>query len=398
MVARRAIAPADVYRWPGLSFHDAAILETGKVFVGSTDADTLSLKWKHFVFKDSGSSSRRPGSSSGDCKCLALSPDGTLLAASFQTNTVVVWRLSDGLLVQRLRGQGYKDWILSVAFSPNTHHLVSGSRGNTAIVWDFKHGLALLRLEGHRAWVWTVAYSPDGSRIATGSSDRSVKIWDASSGECLHSLDLGERVNKIIFSQDGARIVVQLLDTGAICDARTGTRVATLRLEGGKMMGLSLSSQGDRALASTNDGKVKIWSAVTGEELLELNEHEGPIASVALSPDGAEIASASDDCTVVACDSWTGQRRHLYRMSLAAHSVAYSPNGNYIAMGDLDGRIRVCDARSGVFLTEFLVEFDGPMKAVYELQFLADGNHLLARSKGDGAVRLWSVQDVIRLH
>ena len=208
-VACRAIAPTDIYKWPGLSFDGAGSLETGKVFIGSTHADAHPLKFDHLVFKDS-------LSGSNDCECFALSPDGTLLAASFDTNTVLVWRLSDGLLVQRLHHQGHTDTIWSVVFSPNSRHLVSGSRDNTAIVWDIKNGRALLRLEGHQDLVRTVAYSPDGSRIATGSDDSSVKIWDASSGECLHSLDLGERVYKVIFSPDSLRLVVLLDHTGAI--------------------------------------------------------------------------------------------------------------------------------------------------------------------------------------
>ena len=240
----------------------------------------------------------------------------------------------------------------------------------------------------------TVAYSPDGSRIATGSDDRSVKIWDASSGERLHSLDLGDQVDKVIFSPDGLRLVVKLEYTGAICDIHTGTCIATLQHEDSKCIGLSLSHQGDRVVTGTNDGKAKIWSAVTGEELLELNEHTYAIRCVAFSPDGAEVATASSDCTVVTCDSWTGQRRRVYQMSAKVWSVAYSPEGDFIAMGDGGGRVRVCDARSGVFLAEF----EGHTEGVYGLQFLPDGHNLLSHSERDKTVQLWSVRDAMRLH
>ena len=386
-VACRAIAPTDIYRWPGLSFDGAGSLETGKIFIGSTNADARPLKCNHLVFKDS-------SSNSSFCECFALSPDGTLLAVSFWTNTVLVWRLSDGLLVQRLHNQSYTDVVRSVALSPNSRHLVFGSDDKTAIVWDIKSGRALLRLEGHRDRVQTVVYSPDGSRIATGSLDSAVKIRDASSGECLHSLDLGEVVDKVIFSPDSLRLVVKLHHTGAICDIHTGTRIATLQHEGSEYMRLSLSHQGDRAVTSTDDGKVKIWSAVTGEELLELNEHTDAIRCVAFSPDGAEVVTASDDWTVVTRDSWTGQRRRVYQMSTLVASVAYSPKGDYIAMGGGGGRVRVCDARSGVFLAEF----EGHTKEVYELQFHPDGHNLLSRSQLDKTVRLWSIRDAMRLH
>ena len=386
-VARRAIAPTDIYKWPNLSFDGAGSLGTGKVFIGSIDPDARPLEFDHLVFTDS-------SRGSFNCRCFALSPDGTLLAASFDTTTALVWRLSDGLLVQRLQDQGHTNLILSVVFSPDTRHLVSGSLDKTTIIWDIKSGRALLQLQGHRDAARTIAYSPDGSRIATGSDDRSVKIWDASSGACLHSLNLGERVHKVIFSPNSARLAAKLSNTGAICDVQSGTRITTLQHKGSERMRLSLSQQGDRVITGTQDGTAKIWSAVTGEELLELNDHMHMINCVAFSPDGAEVATVSDDRAVVICDSWTGLRRRVYRLSSAARSVVYSPKGEYIAMDDAGGRVRVCDARSG----GFVAEFEGHTAPVEELQFLPDGRSLLSHSYINKTVRLWSIRDMMQLH
>ena len=384
-VARRAIASTDIYKWPGLSFDGAGSLETGRIFIGPSDADTRPLKWNHSAFQSSSRSSR-------ECEFFAVSPDGKLLSASFQRSTALVWRLSDGLLVQRLQNQGHTGRIQWIAFSPNSHHLVSGSDDKTAIVWDIRSGHVHLRLEGHRDAVQTVAYSPDGSRIATGSDDRSVKIWDSSSGECLHSLDLGGEVYDITFSPDSAQLTIELEDASAICDAHTGARTATLRHDGENML-LSLSLQGDRALIGSDNGTATIWSTVTGKKLLRLNEHTDEINSAAFSPDGAEVMTASNDRTVVTSDSRTGRRRRVYQVSSAVSSVIYSQNGDYVAMGDKAGRARVYYARSG----EFLAEFEGQPAAVEELQFLPDGHSFLSHSEHDRAVRLWSIRDAIRL-
>ena len=89
-----------------------------------------------------------PSNDAARCLSFAVSPDGKLLAASSQ-HIVLVWRLSDGLLVQRLFEQGHTDETNSVAFSSDNLRLVSGSKDNTAIVWNVRSGRALLRLEGH---------------------------------------------------------------------------------------------------------------------------------------------------------------------------------------------------------------------------------------------------------
>lgn len=99
-----------------------------------------------------------------------------------------------------------------------------------------------------------------------------------------------------------------------------------------------------------------------------------------------------EDRTVVVCDSRTGQRRYVHKMSWNVESVAYLPNGNFIAMGDRSGRIRVCEAKSGVFIAGL----DGHTSVVLTLGFTADSRSLLSRSN-DGTVRMWNVQDVMRI-
>ena len=50
-----------------------------------------------------------------------------------------------------------------------------------------------------------------------------------------------------------------------------------------------------------------MWDADTGQEVLTLKGHTGPVSSVALSPDGQRIVSGSHDKTVKVWDADTGQ-------------------------------------------------------------------------------------------
>ena len=54
------------------------------------------------------------------------------------------------------------------------------------------------------------------------------------------------------------------------------------------------------------DNTVRVWDAASGEELLVLRGHEGPVHAAAFSPDGARIVSGSDDRTVRVWDAASG--------------------------------------------------------------------------------------------
>ncbi len=82
-----------------------------------------------------------------------------------------------------------------------------------------------------------------------------------------------------------------------------------------------------------------MWDAGTGQETRTLNGHTWRGLSVAFSPDGQRLASASQDQTVKVWDTGTGQET----LTLKGHtscvmSVAFSPDGQRLASASRTGR------------------------------------------------------------
>lgn len=73
--------------------------------------------------------------------------------------------------------RGHKNSVTSVAFNPNMKQIVSASRDNALMLWNFKPQLRAFRFTGHTDEVNCVTYSPSGSLIASGSKDRTVRLW-----------------------------------------------------------------------------------------------------------------------------------------------------------------------------------------------------------------------------
>jgi len=46
------------------------------------------------------------------------------------------------------------------------------------------------KLKGHTNWVHSVAVSPDSAFVVSGSSDKTLKTWDLETGQCRATLEV----------------------------------------------------------------------------------------------------------------------------------------------------------------------------------------------------------------
>jgi WD40 repeat protein len=90
---------------------------------------------------------------------------------------------------------------------------------------------------------------------------------------------------------------------------------------------------------------VKVWDAGSGHELLTLMGHTGPVNSVAFSPDGKRLASASSDQTVKVWDAGSGHELLTVKgHTVEVSSVAFSPDGRRLASASWDKTVKIWDA------------------------------------------------------
>ncbi|MCS6864353.1 MAG: hypothetical protein RMJ56_04180 [Gemmataceae bacterium] len=111
-----------------------------------------------------------------DCRSIALSADGRLLAVAVDCS-VRVYDIEKHRELHTLKG--FQGPVAAVAFSPDGRLLLTGSWDGSTRLWDTATGTQRAAFHWNIGRVLCVAYAPDGLRLAAGGDRGHVVVWDA---------------------------------------------------------------------------------------------------------------------------------------------------------------------------------------------------------------------------
>jgi len=221
-----------------------------------------------------------------------FSPDSRYVATA-GANYAKIWEVPSGA---ELRSVGnHPERVNAVNFNPGGDRLLTASADGTLKVWDWRNRNELLSIDITDGEIYYACFSPNGRFIAVGSHNGLVGLWDANSGQHIRRFSGHSRAIPFLsFNKDGSRLITSSVDnTARVWDVGNGNNILTL---GGHTFEAAVFSPDGKFILSGNEGgKVIVWNAADGKEIITLYHAGGEVHCVAFSADGRHFASGGEN-------------------------------------------------------------------------------------------------------
>ena len=185
------------------------------------------------------------------------------------------------------------------------------------------------------------------------------------------------------------------LRLGALILLMSGLALSELRAQGNPMAefifgfskavnAVALSPDGRQAVSASQDNLLRLWDISTGLLLRTFDTQTGGTNSVAFSPDGRRILAGGNDARLRIWDVATGQGVAIDGHAGEVTSAAFVADGQQALSGSKDKTVKLWDVATG----QILKSFEGHTEDVLSVALSSDGKLALAGS-ADKTLKLW---------
>ena len=228
-----------------------------------------------------------------------------------------------------------------------------------------------------------IIWSPDGKWLAIANYH--IDIYDGKTLEPIYTIETLQWPKHLVFSPNSSLLLAGDYE-GLYGWNMDGFAQILSKPEVGSVESLAISPDG-KTLATASGQAVKLWDMESWTVLYTLPA--GSVTVVAFSPDGHTVAAGGGmaGTEIIVWNAESGQE--LY--TLTGHtnliqSITFSPDGQILASGSIDEKIWLWNINSGLQIRVL----SGHTNHVTSLAFSPDGQ-ILASASWDLTVRLWNV-------
>jgi WD40 repeat protein len=358
-----------------------------------------------------------PIESNTSLSSMSLLESADMIATGDEAGNVLVWRLAGQETTKFDIGRSVV--ISSVVFSPDGNNVLVGAYDHTVRIINIGTG-NFNRLINHSDRVLIARFSPDGKLAASGSQDGQINVWEVGTGKQLYKFSIGNMLGDLEFSPDSKFLAasegsfprdswfiyeqqpIKKPTDVIIWNLTTSDEIARLH-HSSLVNSIAFSPDGQQLAAASDDSKVHVWNIKTQTEVFQIL-HQNRVNLVTYNPDG-KLGASAESCysafAIQPCapfvkvwDAATG--KDIWKVQLQApwiSNLLFSPNGQWLATSN--EYIQGCPTITCQFLVQIWDSGSGEpvsvmahANAIPALAFSPD-SYEIASGGTDGTLKIW---------
>ncbi len=313
-----------------------------------------------------------------------------LLAAGDTNGMVHLWQTLEKAHFpagqKRAEWLAHNSWVRAIAFVPNAPLLVTAGDDSRLKLWQLPAQPSVTQPEqlwqqSAKDWIHTVAASPNGRIIASGG-DNKITLYRIQDGRIISQFPR----QAVAQPERGKMRKVEEVEADAASVVKSGHS---------RIRALIFSPDGQRLASCGDDYTIRLWSvaALSNEAIVptpvELEGHTDWVRTVCFSPDGTRLVSGSEDKKIVVWDTASGcQLASLDRSGDRVRSLAISADGRFLASGGDDAQVMLWDFNT----FEYVGSLSTQQSRVWSVAFQQQEEKLLLAAGGDKqTLLLWQI-------
>eukprot|EP00775_Hariotina_reticulata_P008043 gene8043-8238_t len=192
--------------------------------------------------------------------------------------------------------------VPALQLSSRGHFVASGGAGGELRVWDLASREMVAHMKHHTMAITDLKVLADDAHLISASEDRSWCLWDMNQEKMLQvfKANMGA-VRGVALAPDQVSVVSVGLDRGVfVWDLRSPSPVRVIPdAHQHEATCCAVNGKGNLIATGGADCTVKLWDVATGRSVGVFAGHTATVNRCCFSPDDSQLASCSNDGTIV---------------------------------------------------------------------------------------------------